>query len=72
MSIQWYNNVNLVRIKMTLEQVCPLGEAIGSYSALTGTSKDTKRETEKNQSFESERMCIDLLFTKDFHIHYHI
>lgn len=47
MSIQWSNNVNLVRIKMTLEQVCPLGEAIGSYSALRGTSKDTERETEK-------------------------
>lgn len=72
MSIQWYNNVNLVRIKRTLEQVCPLGEAIGSHSALRGTSKDTERETEKNQSFESERMCIDLLFTNDVHIHYHI
>lgn len=34
---------------MTLEQVCPLGEAIGSYSALRGTAKDTERETEKIQ-----------------------
>lgn len=29
---------------MMLEQVCPLEEVIGYYSALRGTSKDTEEE----------------------------
>lgn len=72
MSIQWDNNVNLARIKRTVEQICSLDEGIGYCSALRGTSKDLERETEKNKSFESQRMCIDLLFTNDLHIHDHI
>lgn len=40
-SIQWYN---LVRRKMMIEQVCPLEEWIGYYSAWRGASEDTEEE----------------------------
>lgn len=40
-SIQW---CSLVRIKLMVQQVCPLGEGIGHYSALRGASEDSEEE----------------------------
>ena len=51
---------------MMLEQVYPLEEVTGYYSALKGHLRTLKRKMEKIKILKSQKMCIDLLLTKTF------
>ena len=60
-----------VATKMMSAQVCPLDEVIGYCIHWKETSQDTEETVEKVNVLKSEKVYIDL-FTKDWHIHWHI